>query len=56
MLESGLAGAEDPLSELVRLATQRVVEEVLEAKTRDVLGGRGYYGRRSSSEGGGRVP
>lgn len=50
MLESGLAGAEDPLSELVRLATQRVVEEVLEAKTRDVLGGRGYYGRRSSSE------
>lgn len=52
MLESGLGGAEGPVSELVRLATQRVVEEVLEAAARDVLGGREHYARRSPTEDG----
>lgn len=38
--------AEDPKSELVRLGVKRVLEEVLEAGVRDLLG-REYYERRS---------
>lgn len=43
-------GEESPLSELVRLAVQEIVEEALEGVTRDVLG-RGYYERRGELEG-----
>jgi transposase-like protein len=42
--------ADSPLSELVRLAVQEIVEEALEGVTRDLLG-RGYYERRGDHEG-----
>ena len=52
LLEEGL-GAESPRSELVRLAVQRIVEEILEAGVEDVLG-RGYYARRERDQPGSR--
>lgn len=52
LLEDGL-GSESPRSELVRLAVQRIVEEVLEAGVEDLLG-RGYYSRRESGQEGSR--
>jgi transposase-like protein len=42
--------ADSPLSELVRLAVQEIVEEALEGVTRDLLG-REYYERRGDLEG-----
>ncbi len=52
LLEEGL-GAEGPRSELVRLATQRIIEEILEAGVEDVLG-RSYYRRREAGQEGSR--
>lgn len=52
LLEDGL-GAERPHSELVRLAIQRILEEILEAGADDLLG-RGYYERRESDQQGSR--
>jgi transposase-like protein len=42
--------ADSPLSELVRLAVQEIVEEALEGVTQDLLG-RGYYERRGDHQG-----
>lgn len=50
LLRDGTAGS-DPKSELVRLGIKRVLEEVLEAGVRDLLG-REYYARRLGSPAG----
>ncbi len=47
LFEEGTAG-QDPKGELMRLAMRLIVEEALEAKTRDLLG-RGYYERRGEA-------
>ena len=49
LLESGVEDEADPKSELMRLATQLILEEALEAKARDVVG-RGRYVRRGDGE------
>jgi len=48
-LIDGTLPVDDPRGELVKLAVQRIVEEALEAATRDVLG-RGHYERRSEGD------
>lgn len=50
--KDGSAGG-DPKSELVRLGIQRVIEETLEAATRDLLD-RDYYERRTAGQHGSR--
>lgn len=50
LIEEGVSGGEDPMSQLVRLAVQSVVEEALEGKVDDLLG-RGYYERREGQAG-----
>ena len=47
LFEEGTA-SQDPKGELMRLAMRLIVEEALEAKTRDLLG-RGYYERRGEA-------
>lgn len=47
----GAEGTENPTSELMRLATQLIVEEALEAKARDILGRDAYQRRASGQEG-----
>ena len=51
LLQGGAEDASDPRSTLLRLALQYIVEEALEAKTRDLLG-RGYYERGEAPAGG----
>ena len=51
LLAGGVQDASDPRSTLLRLALQYIVEEALEAKTRDLLG-RGYYERGEEPAGG----
>ncbi len=42
--------AEDLTSTLVRLGARKLIEELLEAETSDILGGRGRYQRRSAGQ------
>jgi transposase-like protein len=49
-LVEGRVAAADPRSELVRLSVRRIIEEALEAVTRDVLG-RDHYERREGRTG-----
>ena len=47
-------GADDVLSQLLRLGLQRLAEEALEGATRDLLGDREYYERRTGKQQGHR--
>jgi transposase-like protein len=49
LLEKGVGEETDPKSELMRLATQLILEEALEGKARDVVG-RDRYQRRGAGE------
>lgn len=49
LLESGIEGEADVTGTLVRLGTQRLVQELLEAEVEDHLG-RGHYERRKADE------
>lgn len=51
LFEEGLEGNADSKSEIMQLAMRLILEEVLEAKVRDLLG-RGYYERRTGEAGG----
>lgn len=42
--------AEDLTSTLVRLGARKLIEELLEAETSDILGGRGRYERRHAGQ------
>ena len=48
LLEGDLANAEDPISQLILLATQRLAQEMLEQEVSDYLG-RDHYERREES-------
>lgn len=52
--EGTAAGADDVLSQLLRLGLQRLAEEALEGATRDLLGDREYYERRTGKQQGHR--
>jgi putative transposase len=50
LISEGTSGADDVLSQLLRVGLQRVAEEALEAATRDLLGDREYYERRTEKQ------
>lgn len=50
LVQEGIGGEGDPVSELVRLSVQQIIEEALEGKVEDLLG-RGYYERRDGQDG-----
>jgi putative transposase len=54
LIKEGSSGADDVLSELVKLAVRRIVEEAMEGGVRDLLGNRGYYERRTDGQEGHR--
>jgi transposase-like protein len=54
LVKEGSSGADDVLSELIRLAVRRIAEEAMEGGVRDLLGDRGYYERRGDGQQGHR--
>ena len=54
LIAEGVSGSEDALTELVKLAVQRIAEEAMEGGVRDLLGDRGYYERRTDGQEGHR--
>src|SRR5690606_27765542 len=48
------AQPEELTSTLVRLGARKLIEELLEAETADILGGRGRYARREAGQQGSR--